>query len=148
LQVLICTLKLLICIFRPISIFDQFRPDLDYARARDRACCSGRTKRHAHAVVIQVRTCLALPGSLTRQPCPAALPGSLARQTCPADLPGSLAYQPCRKVCKLFYGRRPHACSIAYFYSAGSLVQAFLAIKDTRRMLRYAARFLKHCKKI
>jgi hypothetical protein len=32
---------------------------------------------------------------------------------CNAALPGSLAHQPCRKVCKLFYGRRPacmHAC--------------------------------------
>jgi hypothetical protein len=36
-----------------------------------------------------------LPGSLARQPCPAALPGSLARQPCPAALPGSLARQPC-----------------------------------------------------
>jgi hypothetical protein len=42
-----------------------------------------------------------LPGSL----CLAALPG----QPCPVALPGSLARQPCRKVCKLFYGRRP-AC--------------------------------------
>jgi hypothetical protein len=42
-------------------------------------------------------TCLAalLPGSLARQPCPAALPGSLARQPCPAALPGSLARHPC-----------------------------------------------------
>jgi hypothetical protein len=32
-----------------------------------------------------------LPGSLARQPCPAALPGSLARQPCPAALPGSSA---------------------------------------------------------
>jgi hypothetical protein len=38
---------------------------------------------------------VALPGSLARQPCPAALPGSLARQPCPAALPGSLARQPC-----------------------------------------------------
>jgi hypothetical protein len=43
-----------------------------------------------------------LPGSLARQPCPVALPASLAR-------PGSLARQPYRKVCKIFYGRRP-AC--------------------------------------
>jgi hypothetical protein len=35
------------------------------------------------------------PGSLARQPCPAALPGSLARQLCPAALPDSLARQPC-----------------------------------------------------
>jgi hypothetical protein len=39
-----------------------------------------------------------LPGSLARQPCPAALPGSLARQPCPAAfpaaLPGSLSQQP------------------------------------------------------
>jgi hypothetical protein len=37
----------------------------------------------------------AWPGSLARQPCPAALPGSLARQPCPAALPGSLARQSC-----------------------------------------------------
>jgi hypothetical protein len=47
-----------------------------------------------------------LPGSLAQEPSLAALPCSLARQPCPAALPGS---QPCRKVCKLFYGRRP-AC--------------------------------------
>jgi hypothetical protein len=35
------------------------------------------------------------PGSLARQPCPAALPGSLARQPCPSALPGSLDRQPC-----------------------------------------------------
>jgi hypothetical protein len=53
-----------------------------------------------------------LPGSVARQPCPAALPGSLARQPCPAALPGSLARQPCpaalpgslaRQNCKFFY---------------------------------------------
>jgi hypothetical protein len=56
-----------------------------------------------------------------------------AMHPCNEALPASLARQSCRKVCKLFYGRRPacmHACSIAYFYSAGSLVQAFPAIKD------------------
>jgi hypothetical protein len=31
-----------------------------------------------------------MPGSLARQPCPAALPGNLALQPCPAALPGSL----------------------------------------------------------
>jgi hypothetical protein len=58
------------------------------------------------------------------QPCPVALPASLARKPYPPALPASLAE-------KLFYGRRP-ACMqyIAYFYSAGSLVQAFPAIKD------------------
>jgi hypothetical protein len=30
-----------------------------------------------------------LPGSLARQPCPAALSSSIARQPCPAALPGS-----------------------------------------------------------
>jgi hypothetical protein len=80
-----------------------------------------------------------LPGSLARQPCPAALPGSLARQPCPTALPGSIARQYCPAVlpgslaekfvsCFTAVGR--HACSIAYFYSAGSLVQAFPAIKD------------------
>jgi hypothetical protein len=34
-----------------------------------------------------------LPGSLARQPCPAALLGSLAQQPYPAALPGSLARQ-------------------------------------------------------
>jgi hypothetical protein len=34
--------------FRNISSFDQFRPDLDYARAHELACCSGRTKRRGH----------------------------------------------------------------------------------------------------
>jgi hypothetical protein len=32
-----------------------------------------------------------VPGSLARQPCPAAFPGSLARQPCPAALPSSHA---------------------------------------------------------
>jgi hypothetical protein len=36
--------------------------------------------------------CREMPGSLARQPCPAA---GLARQPCPAALPGSLARQPC-----------------------------------------------------
>jgi hypothetical protein len=83
-----------------------------------------------------------LTGSLDRHPCPAALPGSLCLAALPGclacrshlpALPGSLARQPCRKVCKLYYGRWPagmHACSIACFYSAGSLVQAFPAIND------------------
>jgi hypothetical protein len=55
-----------------------------------------------------------LPGSLARQPCPAALPGSLARQTCPVALAASLAEQ--FASCFTAVGR--HACSIAYFYSA------------------------------
>jgi hypothetical protein len=82
------------------------------------------------------------------QPCPAAFPGSLARQTCPAALhgslclaalPGSLACQPCQaalpaslaeKFASYFTAVGRHACSIAYFYSASSLVQAFPAIID------------------
>jgi hypothetical protein len=44
-----------------------------------------------------------LPGSLARQPCPAALPGSLARQPCPEALPGSLARQPCPAALKTYY---------------------------------------------
>jgi hypothetical protein len=36
-----------------------------------------------------------LPGSLARQPCPAALPGSLAWQPFPAFLPCSLSWQLC-----------------------------------------------------
>jgi hypothetical protein len=51
----------------------------------------------------------ALPGSLAWQTWPADLPVRLARQPCPPALPSNLARQPCRKVCKLFYGRRP-AC--------------------------------------
>jgi hypothetical protein len=64
------------------------------------------------------------------QHCPAALPGSLARQPCPAALPGSLAEK--FASCFTAVGRHAcmHACSIAYFYLAGSLVQAFPAIKD------------------
>jgi hypothetical protein len=54
------------------------------------------------------------------QPCPVALPASLARQTCPtavpASVPASRARQPCRKVCKLFYGRRP-ACMHAVLHT-------------------------------
>jgi hypothetical protein len=99
------------------------------------------------------QTCLtALPGRLDRQPCPAALPGSVARQPCPAALPASLARQPCQVALPASLARQPcppalpaslaekfvfcfmavgrHACSIAYFYSAGSLGQAFPAIKD------------------
>jgi hypothetical protein len=81
----------------------------------------------------------ALPGSLARQPCPAALPVSLAQQPCPAAFPDSLARQPCpvalptslaEKFASCFMAVGRHACSIAYFYSAGSLVQAFPAIKD------------------
>jgi hypothetical protein len=73
-------------------------------------------------------------------PCPVALPASLAHQQCPPALQKSL-----QAVLRAAVGR--HACSIAYFYSAGSLVQAFPAIKDTRRMLRYAARFHKKIQK-
>jgi hypothetical protein len=77
----------------------------------------------------------ALPGSLARQPCPAALPGSLARQPCPPALPASLARQPCPpalpgSLASCFTAAGMHAGSIAYFFSAGSLVQAFPAIKD------------------
>jgi hypothetical protein len=68
----------------------------------------------------------ALPGSLARQPCPAAFHGSLARQPYPAALTGSLA----KKFGSYFTAVGRHACSIAYFYLAGSLVQAFPAIKD------------------
>jgi hypothetical protein len=58
----------------------------------------------------------ALPGSLARQPCPAALPGSLARQPCPAALPSSLARQ--------FNQFRPDlmhalACSVTALYYSG-----------------------------
>jgi hypothetical protein len=83
----------------------------------------------------------ALPGSFTRQPCrepcrepcPVALPTSLARQPCPPALPGSLARQPCpaalqKSLQAIFTAVGRHACSIAYFYSVGSLVQAFPAI--------------------
>jgi hypothetical protein len=74
-----------------------------------------------------MQPCLAaLHGSLARQPCPAALPGSLAQQPCPAALLASLA----EKFASCFTAVGRHACSIAYFYSAGSLVQAFPAIKD------------------
>jgi hypothetical protein len=81
----------------------------------------------------------ALPGRLARQTCPADLPGRLARHTCQAALPGSLARQPCpatlpsrleEKFASCFTAVGRHACSIAYFYSAGSFVQAFPAIKD------------------
>jgi hypothetical protein len=84
--------------FRNILNFDQFRLDLDYARARKRDLSM-------HSEIFRVSTNFdqiwitramhALPGSLAQQPCPAALPGSLARQPCPAALPGSLARQPC-----------------------------------------------------
>jgi hypothetical protein len=72
----------------------------------------------------------ALPGSLARQPCPAALPGSLARQPCrnitslitgrrPA---GSLARQPCRNITSLLTGRRPAELQAILRHTAGSLV--------------------------
>jgi hypothetical protein len=50
-----------------------------------------------------------LPGSLARQPCPAALPGSLAWQPCPAALPGSLARQSYKNSTRFITGpvRRP-----------------------------------------
>jgi hypothetical protein len=70
-----------------------------------------------HTCTLAMQPCpAALPGSLAQQPCPAALPDSLARQPCPTALPGSLARQPCRKVCKLFYGRRP-ACMHAVLHT-------------------------------
>jgi hypothetical protein len=64
--------------------------------------------------------------NLARQPCSADLPGGLARQPCPPAMPASFAEK--FVICFTAIGR--HACSIAYFYSAGSLVQAFPAIKD------------------
>jgi hypothetical protein len=66
----------------------------------------------------------ALPGRLARQPCPVAF----AWQPCPVSLPASLARQPCPAA--LQKSLQAVLCSIAYFYSAGSLVQAFPAIKD------------------
>jgi hypothetical protein len=71
-QVLICTLQVLISIFRPILIFDQFRPELD-------------------GNMLFLPASLARQPGLDRQPCPPALPASLARLPCPAALPGSLA---------------------------------------------------------
>jgi hypothetical protein len=70
--------------FRNISSFDQFRPDLDYARCMQK-----------YFEFRPISTGFGLRGSLARQPCPAVLPGSLARQPCPAALPGSLARQLC-----------------------------------------------------
>jgi hypothetical protein len=71
---------------------------------------------------------------LAQQPCPvafawqpflAAFSGSLVCQPCQAALPASLAEK--FASCFTAVGR---PCSIAYFNSAGSLVQAFPAIKD------------------
>jgi hypothetical protein len=59
-------------------------------------------------------------------PLHAVWPGHLARQPCPAALPTSLA----EKFSSCFTAVGRHACSIAYFYSAGSLVQGFPAIKN------------------
>jgi hypothetical protein len=50
--------------------------------------------------------CLAaLSGSLARQPCTVALPGSLDRHPCPVALPGSLTRQPCRNTTSLSFPR-------------------------------------------
>jgi hypothetical protein len=70
-----------------------------------------------------------LPGSIARQPCPAALPGSIARQHSPAALPGSIARQPYPAALpaelQAFFNGHRLACSIAYFCRplAGSLLQ-------------------------
>jgi hypothetical protein len=64
-----------------------------------------------------------LPGSLARQPCPAALPGSLARQPCPAALPGSLAQQTCpavRPISTGFDAALARSAVTALYYSGTS----------------------------
>jgi hypothetical protein len=105
LQFAICNLQFAIFDFYFISLLRPISTGLSNT-AQNTALLSNFTMRLAYCTI----AC-----TLAMQPCPSALPGSLARKPCPAALPGpaalpvSLARQPCRKVCKLFYRRRP-AC--------------------------------------
>jgi hypothetical protein len=112
LQFAICNLQFSIFDFYSISLLRPISTGLSNT-AQNTALLSNFTMFLAYCTIactLAMQPCpAALPGSLARQPCPTALPGSLAWQPGPAAWPGSIARQPCRKVCKLFYGRRP-AC--------------------------------------
>jgi hypothetical protein len=118
-QFAICNLQFSIFDFYLISLLRPFSTRLSNT-AQNTALLSNFTMLLAYCTI----AC-----TLAMQPCLTALPDSLARQSCPAVLPGSLA----EKFASCFTAVGRHACMqycILLLGRAGSLVQAFPAIKD------------------